>query len=53
MTTRHYGDHSYPAYPGPAAMEARMRAVRNAERPDYAAITDALWEAAQDPITRH
>lgn len=50
---RHPGDHGYTAYPGAAAAEARMRAVRAAERPDYAAMTNALWEAAQDPITRH
>lgn len=47
--TRHPGDHSYTAYPGPAAVEARMRAVRKAERPDWQAMTDALWEAAWDP----
>ena len=35
--------------PGPAAVEARMRAVRAADRPNYAAMTDALWEAAWDP----
>lgn len=39
--------HSYG--PGPAAVEARMRAVRAADRPNYAAITDALWEAAWEP----
>lgn len=53
MTTRHYGDHSYTAYPGPAAVERRMRAVREAEKPDYAAITAQLWADAQDPITRY
>ena len=47
--TRHPGDHGYTAYPGPAAVEARMRAVRKAERPDYAAMTAALWQAAWDP----
>ena len=26
-----------------------MRAVRAAERPDYAAMTAALWQAAWDP----
>lgn len=46
---RHPGDHGYTAYPGAAAAEARMRAVRAAERPDYAAMTDALWEAAWEP----
>ena len=47
--SRHYGDHSYTAYPGPAAAEARMRAVRAAERPDYAAMTAALWADAWEP----
>ena len=47
--TRHPGDHSYTAYPGPAAVEARMRAVRAAERPDYAAMTAALWADAWEP----
>lgn len=50
--TRHPGDHSYAAYPGAAAAEARMRAVRAAERPDYAAMTDVLWEAAWGPPHR-
>lgn len=31
--------------PGPAAAEARTRALRAAERHDYAAMTDALWKA--------
>ena len=48
--TRHPGDHSYTAYPGPAAVEARMRAVRAAERPDYAATTAALWKDAWGPV---
>lgn len=47
--TRHPGDHGYTAYPGAAAAERRMRAVREAERPDYAAMTAALWEAAWGP----
>ena len=47
--TRHPGDHSYTAYPGPAAVEARMRAVRAAERPDFAAMADALWADAWEP----
>lgn len=47
--TRHYGDHGHTAYPGPAAAEAHMRAVRKAERPDYAAMTAALWETAWEP----
>ena len=47
--TRHPGEMSWSFGPGPAAAEARMRAVREAERPDYAAMTDALWEAAWDP----
>lgn len=40
---RHPGDHSYTAYPGPAAAERRMRAVRTTDRPNYAAMTDQLW----------
>lgn len=40
--------HSYG--PGPAAAEARMRDVRAAERPDYAAMTDALWKQAWGPV---
>lgn len=47
--TRHPGDHSYTAYPGAAAAEARMRTVRAAERPDYAAMTAALWAEAWEP----
>ena len=47
--TRHPGDHGYTAYPGAAAAEARMRAVRAAERPDYAAMTAALWADAWGP----
>ena len=35
--------------PGPAAAEARTRAIRAAERHDYAAMTDALWKADWDP----
>lgn len=53
MTTRHPGEMSWSFGPGPAHAERRMRAVRAAEQPDYAAMTDALWEAAQDPITRY
>ena len=48
--TRHPGDHSYTAYPGTAAVEARMRAVRAAERPDFAAMADALWKQAWGPV---
>lgn len=47
--TRHPGDHGYTAYPGAAAAEARMRAVRKAEQPSYAAMTAALWADAWDP----
>ena len=47
--TRHPGDHGYTAYPGPAAVEARMRAVREAERPNWQAMTDALWKQAWGP----
>ena len=47
--TRHPGEMSWSFGPGPAAAEARMRAVRKAERPDWQAMTDALWEAAWDP----
>ena len=47
--TRHPGDHGYTAYPGPAAVEARMRAVREAERPNWQAMTDALWAEAWGP----
>ena len=50
--TRHPGDHGYTAYPGAAAAERRMRAVRKAERPDWQAMADALWEAAWDPPHR-
>lgn len=46
---RHPGDHGYTAYPGAAAAEARMRNVRAAERPDYAAITEQLWDDAWGP----
>ena len=46
---RHPGEMSRSFGPGPAAVEARMRAVRKAERPDWQAMTDALWEAAWDP----
>lgn len=46
---RHPGDHGYTAYPGAAAAERRMRAVRAAERPDYAAMTAALWADAWEP----
>ena len=35
--------------PGPAAVEARMRAVRAAERHNYAAMTDQLWRDAWEP----
>ena len=47
--TRHPGDHGYTAYPGAAAAEARMRAVRKAEQPSYAAMTAALWADAWAP----
>lgn len=47
--TRHPGEMSWSIGPGPEAVEARMRATREAERPDYQAMTDALWEAAWDP----
>ena len=47
--TRHPGDYGYTAYPGPAAAEARMRAVRKAEQPSYAAMTAALWADAWEP----
>ena len=47
--TRHPGDHGCTAYPGAAAAERRMRAVRAAERPDYAAMTAALWAEAWEP----
>ena len=47
--TRHPGEMSWSFGPGPAAAEARMRAVREAERPDYAAMTAALWQAAWEP----
>ena len=47
--TRHPGDHGYTAHPGAAAAERRMRAVRAAERPDYAAMTAALWADAWEP----
>ena len=49
---RHPGEMSWSFGPGPAAVEARMRAVRKAERPDWQAMTDALWEAAWDPPHR-
>lgn len=39
----------YSLGPGPAAVEARMRSIRAAERHEYAAATEALWKAAQDP----
>ena len=47
--TRHPGDPGYTAYPGAAAAEARMRTVRAAARPDYAAMTAALWADAWEP----
>ena len=50
--TRHPGDHGYTAYPGAAAAEARMRAVRAAERPNWQAMTDRLWTEAWDPPHR-
>ena len=49
---RHPGEMSWSFGPGPAAVERRMRAVRKAERPDWQAMTDALWEAAWDPPHR-
>ena len=49
---KHPYDRSHSFGPGPDAVERRMRAIREAERPNYAAMTNALWEAAQDPITR-
>ena len=47
--SRHPGEMSWSFGPGPAAAEGRMRAVRKAERPDWQAMTDALWEAAWGP----
>lgn len=40
---------SYPYGPGPAAAEARTRAIREAERHDYASMTDKLWADAWGP----
>lgn len=40
---------SWSLGPGPAAVEARMRAVRKAEQPTYAETTERLWHEAQDP----
>lgn len=47
---KHPYDRSYSFGPGPDAVERRMRAVRAAERPDYAAMTDALWKQAWGPV---
>lgn len=43
---------THPYGPGPAAAEARTRALRAAERHNYAAMTDQLWADAWEPPHR-
>lgn len=43
---------THPYGPGPAAAEARTRALRAAERHNYSAMTDQLWTDAWDPPHR-
>lgn len=40
---------AHPYGPGPAAAEARTRAIRARERHNYAAMTDQLWRDAWEP----
>lgn len=47
--TRHPGEMSWSFGPGPAAAERRMRAIREAERPNWQAMTDSLWKQAWGP----
>lgn len=46
---KHPDEISWSVGPGPDAAEARMRAARKTERPNYAAMTDALWADAWGP----
>lgn len=46
---KHPDEISWSIGPGPDAAEARMRAARKTERPNYAAMTDALWADAWGP----
>lgn len=36
--------------PGAEVLERRMRAIREAERPNYAATTERLWADAWGPV---